>query len=178
MQSDSDSDSNGGSSISAPSFSSISSSQLSSSSKNTSLSELSSPDIDSFLGPPPTSLSSPKSFKIVGDNLDKHVQPHDMRSDYQARSLQFFHSYGVQDRICLEGLSESKPTIDASDINFSDLLPTPTDDVVIKENMAVMVARVLKKNMPFFSEYGKGVERHIIHSKYFEMSKKSKVVCW
>ena len=94
------------------------------------------------------------------------------------RLAPFFHSYGVQDRICLEGLSESKPTIDAGDINFSDLLPTPTDDVVIKENMAVMVACVLKKNMPFFLNMEREWKGIIIHSKYFEMSKKSKVVCW
>ena len=78
-----------------------------------------SPDIQSFLGPPPSLQSELKSFKIVGDNLDKHVQPRDMRSDYQARSLHFFHSYAVQDRIQSESCSESVPPIDPANVNFS-----------------------------------------------------------
>ena len=84
-----------------------------------------------------------------------------MRSDYQA--LHFFHSYAVQDRIQSESCSESIPPIDPANVNFSDLLPTSTDDTVLKRNMAIMVACILKKHMPFFAKYGSGVEKHIIH---------------
>ena len=175
-------DSSGGS-ISSPSFSSLSLLELSSANNYSSGSVEdsgscipSSPDIQSFLGPPPSLQSELKSFKIVGDNLDKHVQPRDMRSDYQARSLHFFHSYAVQDRIQSESYSESIPPIDPANVNFSDLLPTSTDDTVLKRNMAIMVARILKKHMPFFAKYGSGIEKHISHAKYADMSQKSKVV--
>jgi hypothetical protein len=38
-----------------------------------------------FLGS--TLPSSLTTFKLVGDNIDKHVKPRDMRFDYQARDL-------------------------------------------------------------------------------------------
>ena len=38
-------------------------------------------------------------FKIVGDNIDKTVRPRHMRSDRQAESLHYFHSYAVKDRV-------------------------------------------------------------------------------
>jgi hypothetical protein len=44
-------------------------------------------------------------------------------------------------------------------------------------NMCVLIARTLMKHIPYFSEYGKGVEKHIRHQFYEEMSRKSEVVC-
>lgn len=37
------------------------------------------------------------TFKLVGDNIDKEVQPREMHSDYQSRSLHYFHTYAVKD---------------------------------------------------------------------------------
>ena len=46
--------------------------------------------------PMPNSL---KTYKIIGDNLDKNVKPsaRDMRSDHQTRSLHYYHAYAVRD---------------------------------------------------------------------------------
>ena len=38
-------------------------------------------------------------YKLVGDNIDKVVKPRHMRIDHQAKSLHYFHSYAVKDRI-------------------------------------------------------------------------------
>ncbi len=57
-------------------------------------------DIDEFLGPKRTlSCTRLPTFKIVGDNIDKTIRPREMRSDHQTRSLHYFHSYAVRDRI-------------------------------------------------------------------------------
>ena len=37
------------------------------------------------------------TYKLVGDNIDREVRPCDMRSDYQTRSLHYFHTYAVKD---------------------------------------------------------------------------------
>ncbi len=76
----------------------LQSSPSSSESRNTS------PDIDAFLGPEsPPAAGVLTTFKIVGDNIDKNVKPRDMRSDYQTRSLHYFHAYAVRDRLNLDG---------------------------------------------------------------------------
>ena len=50
-------------------------------------------DIDEFLGPPPQEPSVIRTYKIVGDNIDKNIQPRDMRYEHQTRLLHYFHSY-------------------------------------------------------------------------------------
>ena len=42
--------------------------------------------------------------------------------------------------------------------------------------MTISVARILKRHIPFFAEYGKGIERHISHRFTEEMSQKSTVI--
>lgn len=132
-------------------------------------------DLDSFLGP---EIHKPPSFtfKIVGDNIDKHIKPRDMRSNYQARSLHYFHSYAVQDRLNMDDFDESISSPDPGAVSLEVLLPTPQDEASIRNNMCILVARILKKYMPFFTKYGKGVERHIIHQYSEEMSRTSRVV--
>ena len=132
-------------------------------------------DLDSFLGP---EIHKPPSFtfKIVGDNIDKHIKPRDMRSDYQARSLHYFHSYAVQDWLNMDDFDDNIPCPDPGAVSLELLLPTPQDEANIRNNTCILVARILKKYMPFFTKYGKGVERHIIHQYSEEMSRTSHVV--
>ena len=54
------------------------------------------------------------TYKLVGDNIDKKVVPREMRSDYQARSLHYFHTYAVRDRVNLTDVSDQAPHIDLS----------------------------------------------------------------
>lgn len=48
---------------------------------------------------------SPTTYIIVGDNIDKNVTTQDMRVGNQVKSLHYFHSYAVQDRVKLGNLS-------------------------------------------------------------------------
>ena len=74
-------------------------------------SPLSSIDPDVFLGPEFSSTTPLlPTFKIVGDNIDKEVRPKNMRSDYQARSLHYFHSYAVKDRVNLDNFEDQHQT--------------------------------------------------------------------
>ena len=140
-------------------------------------SEASSIDLDSFLGPEdPTPTGSLTTFKIVGDNIDKDVKPRNMRSDYQTRSLHYFHAYAVRDRLNLDDCDDSGSTPDLSSIDLELLLPSKDNETQIRNSMGILIARVLKKHIPYFEKYGKGVERHITHRFYREMSQKSSVV--
>ena len=48
-------------------------------------------------------------FRIIGDNIDKNVKPRFYRIDSQVRSLHYYHSYGLCDRIDFSATSDSKP---------------------------------------------------------------------
>ena len=67
-------------------------------------------------------LSPPKKlgYKLVGDNLDKGVKTRYMRSDdaegYRNKSLHYFHSFAIQNRIDLSKLP---------DVHSSSCLPSP-----------------------------------------------------
>lgn len=39
------------------------------------------------------------TFKIVGDNIDKHIKPREMRMDLQAKDMHYFNLYAVRDRV-------------------------------------------------------------------------------
>ena len=138
------------------------------------LSGVSSIDLDSFLGPEhPAPAGSLTTFKIVGDNIDKDVKPRNMRSDYQTRSLHYFHAYAVRDRLNLDNCDDCASAPNPSTIDLGLLLPSKEDEMQIRSNMGILIARTLKKHIPYFSKYGKGVERHIMHSFYEEMSQNS-----
>ena len=121
--------------------------------------------------------SSIKTFKLIGENIDKHVKPRDMRSDYQVHDLHvhvhYFYVYGVRDHIDLSSFPDNPALPDITSIILNLILPTATH-----ENFSILVARTLKKYMymPFFTRFGTGLERHIRHHYYDEMSKKSEVV--
>ena len=162
--------------------SSLSSTSVDSSNSRTpspSQSELSSSDIDidSFLGPEHRPCNpSLLTYRLVGDNIDKNVKPRNMTSEYQTRSLHYFHSYAVRDRIDLSGFSSDPPTRMASELDVEALLPTCDDEAVLHENMAILMGRILRKNMPFFEKFATGLGRHIFHEHYDDLSTKSEVV--
>ena len=124
----------------------------------------------------PVLVRKKKFFKIVGDNIDKDVKPRDMRVDYSTRSLHYFHAFAVQDRLDLTGYSDKPRHPDMSSIELESLLPSPADEEALRSNMSVLVARTLVKHLPFFTKFGAGVKKHILHRFYVEMSQKSTVV--
>ena len=97
--------------------------------------------------------SSPKSvwngFKIVGDNLDKLVKSRYMRLNKQNRSLNFFNSFAVKDRINLSSFSSFNSSIDLN-VNLDDILPSATTHLMLTNNITVLVSRILVKRIPTF----------------------------
>ena len=46
-------------------------------------------------------------FKLVGDNIDKNIRPSEQRIDRQTRSLHYFHSFAVRDRVNFSNTSDA-----------------------------------------------------------------------
>ena len=116
------------------------------------------------------------TFKLVGDNLDKSVRPRDMRMDCQTQALHYFHMYAVRDRINLAEFTDNPSLPEVSLSDLKTILPTTQDQEVLQKNFASLIARTLTKHMPFFKKFGSGLERRLVHERYEEMSAKSEVV--
>ena len=118
-----------------------------------------------------------RSFKLVGDNIDKTVKPREMRMDAQSKSLHYFNAYAVKNRLSTAELEDNPSLHDFSTFQASTLLPSEADLTAIQKNLAVLTSRVLKKHFPFFAKFGVKMERHIKHKHYKQMCRKSDVVC-
>ena len=95
-------------------------------------------------------------------------------------SVHYFHSYAVADRINFSHLSNTVIPTQQSDPKqvAISLLPSPEDNLAIRENICVLMSRVLFNNVAFFKLSFDGVINwHIKHEYYKEMSTKSDVVC-
>lgn len=106
------------------------------------------------------------TYKLVGDNIDKKVKPREMRSNYQARDLHYFHTYAVRDRVDMSELSGEEALPDLASMQLHNLLPSSCDEKAIYSNFAILVVRTLKKYMPFFEKFAEGLEHHIMHEYY------------
>lgn len=125
------------------------------------------------------SYSLPKGYRICGDNIDKTVRPRYMRSDKANKSLHYFHSYAVQNRVDVSHLADSP--VDMStftpDRIASTILPSSNDDEMLRENVAVLISRVLTTHLKFFQfSFDEAVDWHISHQFSHEMSQKSTLV--
>ena len=87
--------------------------------------------------------SSLKTFKLVGDNVDKHVKPTQYRIDSQAKSL-----HAVRDRIDLSDYADTSPEVNEGDLDLSKVELSHSDHEALSKNFSYLVARVLKEYMP------------------------------
>lgn len=92
-------------------------------------------------------------FRIVGDNIDKTIRRRYLRLDRKNQSLHFFHAFTVANRVDVSQLADTYPDIQAMmDIDSAALfvLPKFRDDLILKDNISILVSRVLYKHLDFF----------------------------
>lgn len=104
------------------------------------------------------------------------MKPREMRSDHQKRSLHYFHTYAVKDRVDLNKVSDQKVQPDLGSIQLTELLPTGNDEEMLQRNFTILICRVLVKHMQYFAPFTKAIDRHIQHDFSKQMSQKSEVV--
>lgn len=77
-------------------------------------------------------------FKIVMDNVDKIFKASFERTTHSNRSLHYYNSYAMLDRIDFSGLSEIEKR---SNIDISTLLPNKDDLEMMESNFITLVSR-------------------------------------
>ena len=123
--------------------------------------------------------SSPKAnrYIITGDNLDKTLKPRFMTIEHQTQSLHYFHAYAGLNCLSFDNLTEDVPTSRLlRSLNPGDFLPSLDDCKKLRDNYAVLMARVICKNLKAFESFKDCVPEHIIHKYSTAMAKKSVTV--
>ena len=69
-----------------------------------------------------------------------------MREDAQNESLHYVQVYAVKDRVDFSAI----PDCPSSAKNLYSILPTSDDYQILKENMAILVSRILVEHIRFF----------------------------
>lgn len=106
-----------------------------------------------------------------------NVVPRHKRIDKQTKSLHFFQSFAVRDRVDLSSASEDpNPFLykQITELPVNDLLPSLSDDQTLLNNISILIARILVKEVHYFSDTFHDVATSHMH--YQEMSKKSETV--
>ncbi len=108
----------------------------------------------------------------MGDNLDKHIKPRYMRSDHQAKSIHYFHSYATLNRIDVSAANAKELKTDVKQLAISTFLPSAADCAILKETYTILVARVIVCEFPFLHHLKKCVPQHIKHQYSERMKQK------
>ena len=74
-----------------------------------------------------TEIQPVRGYVIVGDNIDKRVNPREMRVDRQVQSLHYFHTYAVKNRCDSTHSDDLKPIGEIWQLPMSAFLPTPDE---------------------------------------------------
>jgi len=100
------------------------------------------------------------SFKLVGDNIDKDVNPRHMHVYHQTRSLNYFNTFAVQDRIPTFDLPEQ--CVDHLSLTMHDFLPSAEDYTKLQSHFTFLVSRIMCSDMEYFNKlFGKCLTYHI-----------------
>lgn len=127
-------------------------------------------------------ISKQLGYKLVGDNVDGSDKARFLRlkgCQDQDHSYHCFHFCGIRNRIDHSRYPDVHPDtcLDSPLCRAKLLLPSKRDDTALRNEIAILVSRVLTDHMPYFKHTFDGiVDWHIKHKYYSEMSTKSDVV--
>jgi len=90
-----------------------------------------------------------------------------MRVDHQTKSLHYFNTFAVQDGISTHDLPEqhmSQPSL-----SLHDFLPSNDDYNTLRSHFAVLITRILCRNVEYFQKVLANLVHHIPHKHSAEM---------
>ena len=121
-------------------------------------------------------ISDGAVFKFWGDNVDKQRRVRYLRSDHQGEMLHMFSVIAGRSRTPVPELPFSGQLSQLDCTPTAYFLPNNADVRAVKENLVVLVNRILTEYFPALVPFSKVVPKHIHHKHTAEMSQKSDVV--
>ena len=107
--------------------------------------------------------------------MDKQQKVRDLRADHKGDMLHWFSLVVGRSRTPAPELPHTGQLSKLSEIPTDFFLPTSDDVAKVKDNLVVLVSRVLTKYLPKLASFSKVVTKHIRHVYSKEMSGKSEV---
>lgn len=115
-------------------------------------------------------------FKFWGDNIDKKQYVRDLRSDHEGEMLHMFSMIAGRSRTPAPEMPFSGQLSQLAGTPTAYFLPNNSDVEAVKQNLIVLVGRILTEYFPALVPFSKVVPKHIRHKYSAEMSRKSDVV--
>ena len=108
--------------------------------------------------------------------MDKQRKVRDPRSDNEGKMLHMFSILVGRSRTPAPELPHIGGTLSVLDgMPATDFLPTRSDVVSIKRNLADIISRILTKHISGLTPLSKAVPKHILHPYSHQMAQKSEV---
>ncbi len=115
-------------------------------------------------------------FKFWGDNVDKQRKVRDLRSDHQGKMLHMFSLLVGRSRTPAPELPFTGQVSKLTEVPDEFFLPKSADVEAVRNNLVVLVSRILTEYFPALAPFSKVVQKHIPHRYSAKMSQKSEVV--
>ena len=120
-------------------------------------------------------IASGVQFKFVGDNVNKKRNVRDLRADHQGKMLNMFSMLAVRSRVQSHPSPSSGSGLTLASMSPSAFLPTQDDIRKLKQNLVVLVGRILCKYIRSLANFSSLLPDHILHCYSNEMKQKSEV---
>ena len=119
----------------------------------------------------------PHRFCVVWDNTQKLVVSRDQCRSSANKMLLWANAYAARNRVPDHSKTYALSTMAACDIPLLSFLPSAEDADMLREHMAVIVARILVSHIDYFSENcSAAVTCHIYHPNTSASAVKTQLV--
>ena len=115
-------------------------------------------------------------IKFWGDNVDKKRGVRDVRSDHHGSLLHMYSILAGRSRTNAKDLSPTGCVSSLSATSALEFLPSSEDHHAVRNNLVVVVSRILTQYIDSLSVFSKSVSAHIQHKYSKEMGRKSEVI--
>ena len=115
-------------------------------------------------------------FQIWGDNVDKKRKVRDVRSNHQGDMLHMYSILAGKSRTPEKSLARTGTVASLKSLHSISFLPTREDILIVKNNLVILVSRILTQYIQGLSCLAKAIPQHITHRYSKEMSLKSEVI--
>ena len=113
------------------------------------------------------------NFGFIGDNVNKLKRVRDQRSDNQSEMVNMYSVLVAKSRVSSQSFSKTGVVADLNSIPCESFLPSHDDVHAVKQNLVVLVCRLLCTFFKDPNPLSKSVPAHIPHKFSKEMEKKS-----
>lgn len=124
-------------------------------------------------------------FKFWGDNIDKQQHVRDLRSDNQGEMLHMFSLLVGRSRTPAPELPFTGQISQLTGASTGFFLPKSSDVAAVKNNIVILVGRILTEYFPPLAPFSKVVPKHIQHRYSAQISDvvldvlmKNEKICW